>query len=236
MAEGKKSVLLYVDYLSTFEELEDAEAGRLIKHLLRYVNDKNPEAPDRLTKIIFEPIKQQLKRDLKKWEQEIESKSTAGAIGNLKRWNNDLYMQFVEKKISLEKALSVAEIRRTSQCDNSDRTASQEVAKVAVIDNVIVKDIVIDIKDDDKSKVKPAVFFTITDFKERVCIGENEFTLYAERQTKKTSAQLKVLLPLFLKDKNALSQVIWKNESDAKQHFVNWAKKQQSSKQMQPSN
>lgn len=65
MAVGKKSFILYTDLLHTFEGLDDQEAGKLIKHLLRYVNDMNPEAPDKLIKIAFEPIKQMLKRDLK---------------------------------------------------------------------------------------------------------------------------------------------------------------------------
>ena len=83
MAQGKKSVLVYVDWISTFEELNDEEAGKLIKHFFRFVNDKNPEAPDRLTKLMFEPIKQSLKRDLVKYE-EIRTKNKENA---LLRWN-----------------------------------------------------------------------------------------------------------------------------------------------------
>jgi len=74
MADNKKSVILYCDVIHTFEVLEDDEAGRLIKHYLRYVNDLNPVAPDKLTQIAFEPIKQQLKRDLIKWEDKKDIK------------------------------------------------------------------------------------------------------------------------------------------------------------------
>ena len=69
MAENKKSIVVYIDLITTIEKLQDDEAGRVLKHLLRYVNDLNPEPPDRLTEIIFEPIKQQLKRDLVKWKE-----------------------------------------------------------------------------------------------------------------------------------------------------------------------
>ena len=72
MAKDKKSFLLYCDQLHLFSELTDEEAGRLIKHVFNYVNDLNPVAPDRLTQITFEPIKQQLKRDLKEWEQKSD--------------------------------------------------------------------------------------------------------------------------------------------------------------------
>jgi len=68
MAENKNKIIVYRDWISTFENLSDDEAGKLIKHFFRYVNDLNPEAPDRLTGLIFEPIKQTLKRDLKSFE------------------------------------------------------------------------------------------------------------------------------------------------------------------------
>lgn len=84
MAENKKSIILYIDLINTFEALEDDEAGRLVKHLLRYVNDLNPVAPDKLTKIAFEPIKLQLKRDLVIWEAIKKEKAKSGHTGGVK--------------------------------------------------------------------------------------------------------------------------------------------------------
>jgi hypothetical protein len=83
MAENKKSVLLYCDILHTVKDLSDEEAGRLFKHYLLYINDFNPEPIDRLTGLLFEPIKQNLKRDLKKWED----KSLKNKENALLRWN-----------------------------------------------------------------------------------------------------------------------------------------------------
>ena len=40
MAKDKKSFILYCDYLHTFSKLPDEFAGKLIKHVLEYVNDK----------------------------------------------------------------------------------------------------------------------------------------------------------------------------------------------------
>lgn len=68
MAKEKKSFLLYVDLIHTIEKLNDEQTGRLFKHILRYVNDQNPEAQDQFTEVVFEPIKQSLKRDLIKYE------------------------------------------------------------------------------------------------------------------------------------------------------------------------
>lgn len=141
MAEGKKSVLFYVDWIETFDDLTDEEAGKLIKHFLRYVNDQNPEAPDRITKLLFDPIKNTLKRDLKKWEEKQGKKSESGIIGNLKRWHFDLFEKFNSGVISLETALSIAESRKVSQPDEVRQESSQNIA---VIDRVIVSDIVTD--------------------------------------------------------------------------------------------
>jgi len=135
MAEQKKSFILYVDLIHTIEKLPNEDAGELFKHILRYVNDKNPTTENILVDVTFEPIKQQLKRDLKAWEGSKEEKSIAGIKGNLKRWNSDLYEQVVSGKITLEQAQSIAEHRRTSQ---PDKVPSQEVAKIAVNDNVTV--------------------------------------------------------------------------------------------------
>jgi hypothetical protein len=97
MAEDKKSVILYVDLINTFEELSDEEAGRLIKHFFRYVNDKDPEPPDRITKIAFEPIKQQLKRDLSKWQNIRKKRSEAGKISADKRQHMSTHVESVQQ-------------------------------------------------------------------------------------------------------------------------------------------
>jgi hypothetical protein len=78
MAENKKSFILYCDQKGVWDKLDDAQAGRLIKHIILYVNDDNPVAPDFITELAFEPIKQSLKRDLKKWENQQEQRSEAG--------------------------------------------------------------------------------------------------------------------------------------------------------------
>jgi hypothetical protein len=81
MAENKKSFVAYCDWQETFEELSDEEAGKLVKHLFNYVNDNNPETSDKLTKMCFIPIKQSLKRDLKKYEGYIQKQSVNGKKG-----------------------------------------------------------------------------------------------------------------------------------------------------------
>lgn len=78
MAKDKKSIVLYTELIDTFEMLSDADAGQLVKHLFRYVNDLNPESENPIVNIAFVHIKNQLKRDLKKWENTINGRSKAG--------------------------------------------------------------------------------------------------------------------------------------------------------------
>jgi len=85
MAKDKKSFVLYSDLIHTVELLTDKQAGELFKHILLYVNDKNPKTESSITKISFEPIKQQLKRDLVKFEQVKKKRSEAGRISAEKR-------------------------------------------------------------------------------------------------------------------------------------------------------
>lgn len=157
MAENKKSIVVYADWIDKFEELEDDEAGRLIKHFFRYVNDLNPDFPDRITKLSFIDIEKQLKRDLIKWEKKVDERSYNGRLGNIKRWNIDLYNEIILEKITLEEAENIAKHRKTSL---PDEKASPRIANVAVNDNVNVNDTVNvnDIKENN-NKALPFKFF-----------------------------------------------------------------------------
>ncbi len=135
MAQDKKGFLMYADWQATVKHLSDEQAGQLLKHLLSYVNDENPVCDNPIINICFEPIKQQLKRDLDKWQESKGNKSKNGALGNLKRWNVDLYNEVVTDKMSIEDAVNIAKSRKAIP---SDRNLSQRVANIAVNDNVNV--------------------------------------------------------------------------------------------------
>ena len=81
MAENKKSFVLYCDLIHTVEQLPDDVAGKLFKLILNYTNDNNPEVDDVLLSVAFEPIKRQLKRDLKDWEHQKQKRVDAGRKG-----------------------------------------------------------------------------------------------------------------------------------------------------------
>lgn len=154
--ENKKSFILYCDLIHLVEKLPDEKAGELFKHILRYVNDQNPQTDDMLLQIAFEPIKQSMKRDLVKWEEKREERSKSGLIGSLRRWNTDLYDKFSKEELSLDEALEIAKNRKASLSDNNDSyakiaiandslatTAIANVTKIAVSGSVSVNGSVI---------------------------------------------------------------------------------------------
>ena len=89
MANGKKSVLLYCDLIHTIEKMDDETAGLFFKHYLRYINDKNPKTDNIVVDLTFESVKQNLKRDLKKWERRAENSRVNGAKGGRPKGNPD---------------------------------------------------------------------------------------------------------------------------------------------------
>ena len=81
MAENKKSFLLYCDLIHTISKMPNDKAGELFKHILEYVNDNNPVTEDLIIQLTFEPIKQQLKRDLAKYNEFIKKQVENGKLG-----------------------------------------------------------------------------------------------------------------------------------------------------------
>ena len=148
MAEDKKGFLLYADQKAIFDQLPNDKAGELIKFIFAYVNDENPESDDPYLNLAFTLIKQQLKRDLKKYEEKLEKKSISGREGNLKRWYKSVYDLYKTTELSLEDAEEMAKGRKVS---HTDKMQSHTIAKIAdnVTDNV--NDNVTDIKYNTKS-------------------------------------------------------------------------------------
>lgn len=83
MAENKKSFLLYCDLIHTINKLPNEKAGELFKHILSYVNDEHPKTDDLIIEISFEPIRQQLKRDLDKWSKGSKGRTDKARLAGL---------------------------------------------------------------------------------------------------------------------------------------------------------
>jgi hypothetical protein len=122
MAENKKSFIAYADWKETFDNLPDEVAGKLIKHIFSYVNDENPQTDDYVINAVFANIKHTLKRDLDKWESQLEQRKLAG-------------------KRSAE--IRATKINDRSNSLNEKTRNSTDSVSVSVNDNVSVNDSVI---------------------------------------------------------------------------------------------
>jgi len=120
MAKNKNSFILYTDLIHTVKKMPREKAGDLFVLILQYVNDENPVPDDILLELVFEPIKQQLKRDLKSWESTRESRSLGGKKGMEKRWKTN------DNSV-------ISDI-------TNDNSVIQTITKITVNDNVNVND------------------------------------------------------------------------------------------------
>jgi len=186
MAEDKKGFLLYADQKELFDQLPNEKAGELIKFIFAYVNDENPETTDLLLNLAFTPIKQQLKRDLVKYENKLDKKSIAGREGNLKRWYLDVYNIYKTTELTLEDAEEMAKGRKAS---HTDKVQSQPIAKIADNDN-----------DNDNDTVKDKDIL----FKER----KEKFILWFNQQRKLKTGKLGKVKMLSKTDTNNLKQLL----------------------------
>ena len=93
MAENKKSFILYADLIHTIKKMPQDKAGLLFLTILEYVNDLNPQVDDIIVDLCFEPIKQQLKRDLVTWDKFKEKQSLNGKKGGRPKQKEDIQIK-----------------------------------------------------------------------------------------------------------------------------------------------
>ena len=173
MATDKKGFILYADQKELFDQLPSDKAGELIKFIFSYVNDEDPTTDDLLLNLAFTPIKQQFKRDLKKWESTREGRSKAGkASAEARKKNKD--QQTLTNSTSVNK-------------DQQTLTNSTVNDNVNVNVNVNVKDKEINIKEVD-------LIYSLYPTK---CKTRNSST----GKTEKNKDQIKKLLKTYSVDK-----------------------------------
>jgi len=164
MAEGKNKIIIYRDWISIFNTLEPDEAGRLIQHLFAYVNDQNPEPPDRLTALLFEPIKNQLKRDLKKWEEVQERNATNGKLGGRPKKENP-----EEPKETQNNPVGFSETQ------NNPEKGDTVIIDTVIVDTVITDNDILLKKETKKISKKKSIDFSIPLEKRREMFYESLF-------------------------------------------------------------
>ena len=133
MAKDKTSFLLYCDQQGVFNKLPDEIAGKLIKHIFAYVNDENPPCDDLLLTIAFEPIKTQLKRDLRKYDDYIDKQKFNGAKGGRpkKEETTQITQPFFQEP---------------KKADNVNDTDNDNVKDIKVKRDVFIKPSIVELK------------------------------------------------------------------------------------------
>jgi hypothetical protein len=194
--QGKKSFVLYADQREVFEELSNEDAGKLIKHIYAYVNDENPETEDKLIRLAFLPIKTQLKRDLKLWEDKKQVRSEAGKKGGLAKASNAT--------------------NHLAKPSNAKQTLANLAVNVNVNDNVndIYREPVenLEVNEETHNEIfrklwTSNIWLEGIAMKNKASIEQVRNHLNEFRQEQLLKAELKV------------------SEEDAKKHFVNWIKR-----------
>jgi len=72
---------MYKDSIHTIRKLPDDIAGKVFKAILAFVNGEDYIIDDFIVEVVFEPIKQQLTRDLVKYEDYKTRQSKNGSMG-----------------------------------------------------------------------------------------------------------------------------------------------------------
>lgn len=139
MAENKKSFVLYADLLATACKMPKEKAGELFITILEYVNDLDPEPEDLLVQIAFEPIKQQLKRDLKEWESKKMQRAETGRVGGVRSGE----ARRSKRSEGSKNEANEATLHFLKQNEVTLQNAKQNEANEAVTVNVTVTDTVI---------------------------------------------------------------------------------------------
>lgn len=130
-----KSFVLYNDLIHTVKRLPEDKAGKLFLKILSCVNDEDIIDDDIVVDIAFEPIKQQLFRDLQKWKSVREKRRIAGSKGGKK-----------------------SGISRNSEANEANASfVKQNEANEAINTNTNITTTITSNKEDKKTKAKKAM-------------------------------------------------------------------------------
>lgn len=131
MKDDKKSFIVYSDIEEVLDELKDEEVGRLFRAMVRYSTTGKVQDLGMPLKYVFIPIRQQMDRDLAKWNGVKEQRSRAGKKGGAPKGNTNA---------KHSGTLQEGPERETKNKQNKQKQTKQ--AKQAVNVNVNVNDTV----------------------------------------------------------------------------------------------
>lgn len=247
MAESKKSFLLYADLIHTVRKMPKDKAGELLLTILQYVNDEDPSVDDLLVDVVFEPIKQQLKRDLEKWDNKKEVRSKAGAAGGKKSGE----VRSNAKQTTVKPLSPKQNEAKQAIASKDKQTLANEPVNVTVTVNdtvnVILEEVVVDADEENSEneieeieliEIPAAVFI---DEEEKIAAAEflKRHSAFAHLQKNQSLKPLEVLklFDVFFDQKTALNELKGKSKDDLIKNFYWWVPKHiQANKQTNDAN
>jgi hypothetical protein len=116
----RRSFLLHIDSLDVLDELNNEQAGMLLKAMRDYHNDEEMQL-DALTKIVFSPFKNQFNRDTLKYQTTCERRANAGSMGGKQKVANASKPK--------QKVAKLAENDNVSKNDNVNDSDNDNVSK-----------------------------------------------------------------------------------------------------------
>lgn len=168
------SFIIYTSYLKIFEQLTDAQLGQLTRHMLSFAKTgKEPSIEDPLVKLSFAFIKDDMKRNQRKYEEKCE-RLRANAR---KRWD----------KKQLDSEASEDMQKHTNVCKSMQMHANAQIAMHNDNDNEYVND---NVDDNDVSKetniLEPSKEASMQSFSEKnVCAAEEPQKSSEKKKSKK---------------------------------------------------
>jgi hypothetical protein len=99
MSEGKKFFILNYDLIDILDKMPNEKAGELFKHVLAFVNDKQPTSDDALINIVFDVIRKDMAEEYNR-RQNIKIRRSAARKNVLlqKSEQKDLLFEKKEQK------------------------------------------------------------------------------------------------------------------------------------------
>lgn len=129
----KDTFILKTKYGSVVNKLSDKQAGVLFKMLFEYVeNGANAGSTDEKVEMAFEFIKLDLDAFSESYQKKIAERSEQGRLGNLKRWNKELYNRVLSEELTLSEAEEIAKRQKNHEAINSSLNVNDN-------DNDIIK-------------------------------------------------------------------------------------------------
>jgi hypothetical protein len=203
MAENKNTFVFYAEWKQDFEFLTNDEAGKLIKHLLQYVNDENPEFEneDRLLQFAAQKLKNVLKKDLKKYEEVCKKRSEAGKKGGVTSGKSRALKQDKPNEAN-------ASIAKQNERDNEyDNEYDNDI--LLVKESKHVEEVA-----DDLEKISDLKLLLKT---------KKQIQMDRLRMTHKLSVQdLELKIDEFIEKKVSWDDDNWRNDGDMARNFEFW--------------